>query len=562
MELAKDFPIIFLIKLLILSSISSSLITNKCIHEIDSFNCLNINCNGKKNLIKLPHKLDDLIAYNLKNNELICSLDITDTGITEISTETIGNLNPIFRNFIKLNPQQEQTNLIISFSNLIQINKVDLDPNIVIYIYDSNIRFIEPKCFDNKQLQLNLINVSFSMLNWMHLMHKANFKLLNLRNLQLHKANNYNLETTSVVTDLKIYNSNIPILDDQYPLFRLINSIEQLELINCSISSIKHTILNKYKSLKYLSLSSNNLNKISDNLFVNLENLEYLDLDDNPLEYIHPNAFKSLKNLKFISINFFKSSRQASSSHQWFFNLLKLNLNELNFKTNKLLNNFCLLNQIVNFLNKFNRDLFEKYEQFNIMNKEYSMVNERRLRLFSHDEITIDLNRLSSNKILYCSVYFVCKYLKNYTHSYFNAWTIEYFDVCAQILTIHDNNEFICAINDRIQECRKISVPSPESSIRERYQQNSLEKQFSLMTIFTKFSFIIMFISFLIFIIFIALICFLIVSYIRKKFLFKDKKSRRVPRKFTSLESRAQWFNDSFDSNYYVVLVNKKHVKI
>lgn len=92
-----------------------------------------------------------------------------------------------------------------------------------------------------------------SSINWFHLLESAKLKLLSLRNIPNLKEefNSQNKEfimyPIATITDVKIYHSYLPIIDDYFFLFKLLKSIEQLELNSCSISFIKNSIFDKVK---------------------------------------------------------------------------------------------------------------------------------------------------------------------------------------------------------------------------------------------------------------------------------------------------------------------------
>lgn len=88
-------------------------------------------------------------------------------------------------------------------------------------------------------------------MNWLHLLDSAKLKLLSLRNIPNLKEefNNLNKEILvypmASINDVKIYNTYLPIIDDNFFLFKVLKFIEQLELNSCSISFIKNSIFEK-----------------------------------------------------------------------------------------------------------------------------------------------------------------------------------------------------------------------------------------------------------------------------------------------------------------------------
>ncbi|RNA00041.1 leucine-rich repeat-containing 70 [Brachionus plicatilis] len=498
--------------------LTSSAVT-KCPYYIDIFNCVNINCNGKMGLTQIVPSIADLVHYEFKPDNLLCSLDLSNSGITEISARTIGNLAQILDKLAKKNPKQKSTIIKISFSNINRIKQLNIEANLAFFIYDSQVRFIESKSFENLKLELYLMNVNFTILNWINLLNEAKLKLLNIREIQVSKSVFYDLEPIGIVSDLKLYNTFMPILDEQYFLFPLIESVEQLEIVNCSVQEIRSSFFKKFKKLKYLTLSSNSLTRVEHFMFEELDELEFLDLDTNPIEYIHPKAFTWLTKLRTLSINlnFIKFSLP---DYQWMYNCLELtNLNDFSLRNPKLISNFCSLYQIVNYLNRINQNLVaNKFD----LEAYHNFINDKRFKLFGYDQISLSLDVLFKDKHLFCSVYFVCIYAKNYSSAYLNAWSLEYFDVCPEVLSLNDNIEFICEFHLKVGQCaQSLEVKSQsDSNLIDQTHQNSI------LTII-------------------------------KKYTSKNSMRNRFKRR-----RKQNWPNDSLDSGYYIVLMNKKHVQV
>lgn len=470
MEIILKFAFLFVIYN---QSLATTETNYKCDYELDLYNCINVNCNSQKSIKKLPTSLEQLIDYKIKENQLLCSLDLSETSITELSGQTLGNFYLFFNNLVKINANQTYTTLKLSFSHIESIKEIRLPfINLVLFIRDSDVNFVQAKCLSsNLKLELNILNVSINSINWFHLLESSKLKLLSMRNIQNLKSTNndyFLLYPIASISDIKIYNSYLPILDDTFYLFKLLKHVEQLELTACSISFIKNSLFDKYSTfrhLKHLSLSSNNLNKISDQTFNGLNNLIYLDLDDNPIEYIHANAFNNLKKLKTLSINSnFNSNIRIiatmSSNPIWLFNILKSpnrDLKEIHFKTNKLLkNNFCLLNTIIQNMNTVNENLRIKYlQQSNNSETDFDDIvrSNRYLKLFSQQELDYKYENFLNDKIVYCSIYFVCKYAQDYSSLLINAWNIEYFKVCSNIMIVKDV-DYLCALEHKLNECK------------------------------------------------------------------------------------------------------------
>jgi hypothetical protein len=471
--------------------LQSSLNSNYCEFDIDMFNCLNINCMGIKWVRKFPKNIKDIVNYSLKPNQFLCSIDFSDTKIYELSTaETFEFFDLFYTNLMKTN--QNQTTIKLSFSGIDQIKELKFPPdlNMVLFLRDSNIRYVEPKSLStNNKLEINLLNVNLTIPSWISLLESSKLKLLSLRNMQNLKEEYSNAQnrdfTLSPITsihDLKIQYSYLPVLDDQFIFFRLLKNIEQLDLIRCSVAFIKNNIFDKYFStfrhLKYLTLSNNNINRITDQTFNGLMNLMHLDLDENPIEYISQNTFVNLKKLKYLSLNSNGNNPNIKSISQtqspvWLFNLIKSvrELKEVNYKTSRLLNTFCNLESVIKNIKEYNENvrvaggtnnqnrtllkLPQPKADFHLNTK--SSENVKILRLFTQDQLENryqDFNN-RNNIDLYCNVYYVCQYTKLYSPGYDNSnlWAIESFRACNAILT--KNLDLRCGFSEKVMECEK-----------------------------------------------------------------------------------------------------------
>jgi hypothetical protein len=241
----------------------------------------------------------------------------------------------------------------------------------------------------------------------------------------------------------------------------MLKYIEQLEMNSCSISFIKNSIFDKYSSafrhLKYLTLASNNLNKIIDLTFNGLTNLILLDLDDNPIEYIQSNAFLGLRKLKYLSLNTNHAKLfNLNPNPVWFFNILKLNkqIQEISFRTSKLLKYTCLLTSILTTVNNLNQDIALKNSSAKLVTA--SISGRRAIKLFTQEQIDYAFHSLHYLNEVYCNVYMACKITKNFSHiSHLNVWQIELFKSCPLIISdsIYDR----CLIDRRVKDCQKNS---------------------------------------------------------------------------------------------------------
>lgn len=460
-----------------------------CEFDVDVYNCVNVNCNGMRRLRKIPESLSDLINGSMRANEILCSIDFTDTGIVELTMETFEYFDLFLYTLIKANPNQSQTTLKLSFSNLHTIRRFQLPDylNTVIFVRNSHLQHVQAKSMSlNDKLELNLANLNTSSLNWLHLLDSTKLKLLSLRNmLNLKSEFNilnkdlFDLAPVASINDVKIYNSYLPIIDDYFFLFKILKYIEQLEMNSCSISFIKSSIFDKYfstfRSLKYLTLSNNNLNKISDYTFNGLSNLLMLDLDDNPIEFIQSNAFTHLKRLKYLSINSnHVKSINFNSNPAWFVNVLKLNKNmqEISFKTSKLLKHTCILSSLINFVNTYNLNVLQAAHNVTQQQQQQQQqildtnnMARRYVRLFTQEQIEYPFHTVQYLSDVFCNVYLVCVQsmqlnasMLAYSRSGYatmNLWHLELFKSCPLIM-----NETLfqrCFIEKKTFECQKNS---------------------------------------------------------------------------------------------------------
>lgn len=140
---------------------------NWCDFEIDAYSCLNVNCNQVKRLKIMPESIVELSKNfsiqkfgNERNKLVLCSFDLTESGITQIKEETFKNFDMLLLEIVRLNPNQANTNIKLFMSNLSEIREFGLPNylNTVLFIRDSSISFVQPKSLSRSgKLELNLI---------------------------------------------------------------------------------------------------------------------------------------------------------------------------------------------------------------------------------------------------------------------------------------------------------------------------------------------------------------------------------------------------------------------
>lgn len=80
-------------------------------------------------------------------------------------------------------------------------------------------------------------------------------------------------------------------------------SVEELDLSNCSLKKITGSMFDNLSELAYINLSHNRLSAIAPSTFSNLVNLEELDLSGNLLEKIPPNTFQNNTQLNTLNLS-------------------------------------------------------------------------------------------------------------------------------------------------------------------------------------------------------------------------------------------------------------------
>ena len=210
---------------------------------------MNINCNGLKSLQKIPHTLKKLVNATLNKTQIVCSIDLSETGIKVLNSDVFENFNQFILELVKINRNHEKSTLKLSFSNIESIESFKLPHlNTVLFISDSSLKKIQPQSLSyNSKIELNLLNVTANSVNWLNLLDSSRLKLLNLRNIPNMEEEfidtSHQLFPIATIIDLKIYHTFLPILDENFFLFKTIKYIEQMEFMGCSIFKIKNDSL-------------------------------------------------------------------------------------------------------------------------------------------------------------------------------------------------------------------------------------------------------------------------------------------------------------------------------
>ena len=426
-----------------------------CDFEFDYFNCLNINCNGLKSLQKIPHTLKKLVNATLNKTQIVCSIDLSETGIKILNSDVFENFNQFILELVKINRNHEKSTLKLSFSNIESIESFKLPHlNTVLFISDSSLKKIQPQSLSyNSKIELNLLNVTANSVNWLNLLDSSRLKLLNLRNIPNMEEEfidtSHQLFPIATIIDLKIYHTFLPILDENFFLFKTIKYIEQMEFMGCSIFKIKNDTFSKYKTrfryLKNLILSNNNLTNINEKTFNGLSNLVLLDLDENPIEFIGAESFANLKKLKILSLNNNMRLIHLMANPAWLTNILNAKtdslISEINLKSSLWSKDFCSLHFLFTSIktSNINHDKVKNTSLANYTDK------PRYLKIFLEEELEID----NEDDEIYCNYNFICKYSS--TFSYF-LWRIESLSSCSNILKLI-TVEKRCLFTEKIHDC-------------------------------------------------------------------------------------------------------------
>ena len=426
---------------------------------------MNINCNGIKSIQRIPHTLKKLVNATLAKNQLLCSIDLTDTGITVLNGEVFENFNQFILELVKINKNHEKNTLKISFSSIDSIEAFRLPHlNTVLFVRDSLVHKIQPQSLgSNAKVELNFINVTTSSINWLNMLDSSRLKLLSLRNIPNMNAaliSRKPMFPVTTIIDLKIYNTPLPLLDENFFFFKVIKYIEQMEFIGCSIVDIKNGTFQRYKArfryLKSLILTNNNLTRIYEQTFSGLSNLVLLDLDENPIEVIEHGAFKNMKKLRTLSMNNNVKLISLMTNPVWLSDILSANqartLSEISMKSTLWIEDFCLLQFLVTTFEKSSTKNFPLNGNKKYTNASGAMkpidANEQRtkqLKLFFDDEIIENEN----DNGLYCNFFYMCKYAQGVSNSF---WQIEQIGACANGLKV-GVKENRCLFSEKVNFC-------------------------------------------------------------------------------------------------------------
>lgn len=398
---------------------------------------------------------------SLNKNQLLCSIDLSETGIKYLNSDIFENFNQFILELIKINKNHERNTLKISFSNIEALDSFRLPYlNTVLFIQDSRINKIQPRSLNaNTKIELNLFNVTTSSVNWLNLLDSSKLKLLNLRNIpNFNDGFNFrsSLYPITSIIDLKIYNTIMPALDENFFIFKILKYIENIEFVDCSISKIQNGLFESYKNtfryLKILILTNNNITEINDRTFSGLYNLILLDLDENPIKFIDSKAFNGLRKLNTLSLNNNIKVIDLMRSPQWFINFIvedhshTSQLQEINFKNKKWLSNFCLIDLFFKSLLNSSESLIvknsTKMQHKNIIGSSKSKY----LKLFHDDEVEPNYS-----EDVYCNLIYICKQNPNRLMN----WKIEFMNsICVKVFDLVDNLENRCLLNEKAQSCQ------------------------------------------------------------------------------------------------------------
>ena len=423
-----------------------------CKYDVDIFNCININCSGKHELVRIPADVNSLMNASLGPNQLLCSIDLRETGIYEINQQTIENINLIYNYLAKSNSNHKNNAIKLLVSNISEIGVFSLvNVNIVLYISDSAVTNVRAKSLQmsSAKLEVNLVNVTLTTADWLNLLDSANLKLLSLRNMP-DLASTFKeeipLHPIASIIDVRIYSSQLPPIDSNFYLFNVLAYVEQLELVDCSISHIQENIFLEFNAafshLRVLVLANNRLERISGETFNGLDNLIILDLDDNPIEFIEANAFEGLVNLRTLSLSgnvkLFELLQQPVWLSVFLFNssspMPHPALQEINLKNKLWLDDFCLIQL-------FTRLNLNSLSDFYI--NEYK--SNKHLKLFYEPEILSD-NLFVEDDKAFCNLNFMCHNQIYYSKT---VWSLDIESLCARI----ENIEKTCFYYKMSSEC-------------------------------------------------------------------------------------------------------------
>lgn len=143
-----------------------------------------------------------------------------------------------------------------------------------------------------------------------------------IENANIKKIDKDAFQNLTELNDIKIVNSVIPeihpdtfvyaislgtvnLAGSKLTTFNNVKSetIEELDLSNCSLKKITNTMFDNLSELAYINLSHNRLSVIAPSTFSNLVNLEELDLSGNQIQEIPPNMFQNNTQLNTLNLS-------------------------------------------------------------------------------------------------------------------------------------------------------------------------------------------------------------------------------------------------------------------
>lgn len=429
-----------------------------CEFQTVNYNCFNIICQGIKSITEMTKTLKELIDRSviLNRGQLFCSVDFSNTYIHDLNTFFYTHFNAFIE---KLKVQRE--NFKMSFSNLKKIQPFNFTSNInlIVYIYDSFLYEISPKIFEkNKNIDLNLINFTTYSNNWFNLLESSNINVLSMRFINdLNNVTFKNNYFSSTIREIKILNSNIIYLNDNFFLFKVLKYTEQIEFINCDIEVIQDGIFENYdfisRNLKILILSNNNINKITRKTFYGLKNLILLDLDNNPIDFIDRHAFESLKALETLSLNNNIKFDYIFYDPIWFYSLLNSNslkysksLKKISVSSKNSVLNICFLSNLIDSINNYPNKTNSVYF--------YQRKRKKILQLFPRKLDMVQLYNSFKLEEFKCNIFFVCKYMEKQRHLNNLIFKVESVDFCKSYHSLFDNSTLKCNFKKNIKKCK------------------------------------------------------------------------------------------------------------
>jgi hypothetical protein len=358
---------------------------------------------------------------------------------------------------ISIDDAYNRSKIKLLFSNIKSVSKFKTPINLVAFIYDSNVEYIEPKCLDiNNTIELNLFNFTTDSFNFQKLINSSKLKLLNLRNTYFEISNTIKIKdiNPASIDHLSIFSSFIPILNDSFLMFNIINNIQQLELVGCQIEKIENFVFDRktFLGLKVLTLTNNKISIITEKTFKGLHFLKILDLDENPISFIHELSFLNLPFLEILSLNNIRSINLITKYPIWINNLI----NSSYIKEINLINNYWLIDKcsVIFFLN-----LIETLRIKNI----YDYKSYVKIRIFPNrfDKIK-SYNRFKNDDFI-CNVAHICN-----NKELSKSWRVEKSSFCSKFVNKNVNSN--CLLREKFKNCN-ISVhfdSKPASQINKR----------------------------------------------------------------------------------------------